>query len=195
MQTPHRFEVGRSGGGLYDAGNQEKRGLGQDVGHHIKQGTGQCLRRKQADTQNQIADLTDDVVGQNALHVHLGQRPKNAQQHGQNSQNQQQFMGQSRVMAEDQRKGAEDGIHADLGQNPAKECAQPRGRLEIRSGQPEIERKDGRLGAEHKQEDQGQNRQRRVHLPGHGLNFIGQVGHIEGAHRPVQHRQADEKKG
>ena len=94
LQTTHRFEVGRTGGFLHNAGNQEERGLRQDVGHHIKEGASQCLRRQQADAQNQIADLTDDVVGQNALHVHLGQRSKNAQEHGQGSQNQQQFMGQ-----------------------------------------------------------------------------------------------------
>ncbi len=155
--------------------------------------SGQRQRREQPQPQQEVADLADDVEGQQAPHFHLGNRAQHAGDHRQPGQHQQQGVGVGHVLREEQGERPDQGVHADLGQQRREDRGDRQWRGVVGVRQPEEQREDGGLDPEGDQEEHGQHgdQPRLRGLP----QLHGQVGHVERPHHAVQDADRAQEQG
>ena len=91
------------------------------------------------------------------------------------------------VVGEQQRLGADDGVHADLGEQAGEDRGHRRRRRRVAVGQPEEQREDGGLDAEHDEQQHGQ--ARCAARSGSSAILVGEVGHVHRAGRRVDERE------
>ena len=135
---------------------------------------GQPGHGEQPERHHDVADLADDVEGEDPLEVLLGDGAEDADDHRQPGEDEDQGLGPA-VGGEQQRLGADDRVDADLGQQAGEDGGHRGRRGRVAVGQPEVEREQRRLDAEH---DEQQGGERRPRTP------VGQLGGCARRGRP-----------
>ena len=102
-------------GVLDQAADEEQRRLDDDVVDDGVHRAGQPGDREQPEAHDDVADLGDDVEGEDPLDVLLGDRPEHADDHRRAGDDEDQRR-RPAVGGEQQRLGADDGVDADLGE-------------------------------------------------------------------------------
>ena len=177
-------QIGRSGDALGHARHEEQVGLHDDVVDQIEDRAHQAERRVQRQPQHHVADLADDVEGQDAAEVVHRRRAQNAGDHGHHRQPQQQRMGEAHILIEDQREHADQRIDPHLGQQARKDRGHRNGRCVIGGRQPEEQREECRLDAEgHHEHHRDGGQQAGILDPAHGQM---QVCHVQRAGDAVE---------
>ena len=127
-----------------DAADQEESRFGENDMGQVKNGGGQGQLTAQADAQHQVANLADDVEGEQAAHIELGDCAKYTCDHCQGGQDENDGL-DALLGGKDEGEGAQNGVHADFGEQCPKKGGDGRGWGVVGSGQPAIERENGRF--------------------------------------------------
>ena len=142
-----------------EAGEEEEVGLDQDVVDEEEGGPRRPGRGGQGDAQQQIADLADDVEGEDAAQVPVIGRPQDAGDQGEHGQPAQGLVEEGRGRAEHLSRQAQHHIDGDLGQQPAHQGQERRGQGVVTGRQPGEEGKGAGLeqhGQQQHDNEQGQ---------------------------------------
>ena len=180
-------QVGAAADALGDARDKEQVGLHDDVVNEVEDRPHKPERREERKPQHHVADLADDVEGQDAAEIVHRRSAQNARDHRRHRQPQQDRVGEGHVLIEDQREAADQRIDAHLGQQPGEDRRDRDRRRVIRGRQPEEQREQRRLDPEGHHEHHGDRGQQAgvFHLA-HGQV---QVRHVQRAGDAV--KQAD----
>ena len=140
-----------------------------------------------------VADLADDVEGEDLSHVGLGHRPEDPRHHREACDGEDERAREAGVAVEDERQDADERVDADLRQEAGEEGGdRHRGRV-VRGGEPEEKGEGGGLDAEGDEEERRHDA--REALRRKGADRDRGVGHVERPDRPVEEPRPGEEEG
>ncbi len=175
-EAAHLADVPLVGGVDDDAGAEEKAGLGQAVHEDEEERAGDAGRVGHAEAEEDIADLADRRVGQDALEVVLhGGRARGDEARKDDEDRDGLLPAGRELEAVDEEAG--EGVDADLDQDGGVEQGRDRRRGDAGVREPRVERHRGRL-REHAEEDEEDGRAGDGRAP-HGRDVEGVRGAVD----------------
>ena len=164
-QAAEMLHVALAGRGQHRAGAEEQQALEHRVVEDVEQRRGQRQRRggvqavgderqRQAEADEDDADVLHRVVGEQALQVMLHQRVEHAEHGGDAAQHQHDHAGPPARHAQQVEHDADEAVDRDLGHHAAHQRGDVAGRGGMRERQPDMQRHDAgfRSGADQRQD-------------------------------------------
>ena len=178
---------------LDQPGDEEQRGLHDDVVNDVEDRAGNSGEREQREPEDHVADVADDVERQHPPQVVLGECSEHADDHREPGEHEQQ-RSLPGVRREHERLRADDRVHPDLGEQPGEDRRDRSGCGGIAVGQPEEQREEPGLDAEHEDQQQREPGRHAGRQLGHPL---GELRHVHRAGGRVDHceRRDEERRG
>ena len=191
--------VDRSEPVQHDPGAQEQGRLDQAVTDHVDGGAGQAERREQADADQEHARVADGGEGQQPLDVPLAEAEQRAHHGRQHAQGQEHVRNRGPVperLAEHRPVDPGDPVQAEFHHHAGEQHADRRRRHRVRVREPEMERHDGTLDQQARDDQQERYRHQpvgrvtadvhadlgHVERPGAGVDQADAAQHQVGAH-------------
>ncbi len=188
---PEVLQDARSGLVLDDPRHQKERTVDQNDMHQEKDRAGQAGAGKQAEAEQEDADMADHLVGEQVAQIFLADGADGPGQHGEGGEDEKQHLP---VAVRQVKQGEEthQGIDADFGQQGGEQRRRRRRGGGIGGRQPGEEGEQGRLDAESGEKQAGGERQGKVGI------FAGkarQVGEIKRPRHPVEQADRGQQQG
>ncbi|MBG9885185.1 hypothetical protein ABE10_01000, partial [Bacillus toyonensis] len=187
-QPFHAQDRRAPGPALDEPHREEQGGLHDDVVDDVVDGGADRGRGRDREPEHHVADMAHEGERQDPLQLRLGHGSENADDHGRERDDHQQRV--DAVRGEELRLGADEGVHADLREQPREHRGDRGGGGGIRVRQPERDREDRRLDPERDHQEQMQHELRVLRDLAHPHRDLS---HVDGAEGPVDHRDRREE--
>ena len=178
---------------MHPSGHQKSIGLRQHIVYQKKDGGGQGSLGKEAQRNDHIAHLGDDVEGQDFSKIVLRGGGHNANNHRKGAHPKDYLLPKACIVVQKEGVETNEGIDADFGQETCKQGRYCRGRGVVRGGQPKEEGEECSFNSKTYKNEY----ERRIEYgqigPGQ-LHFLRQVGQVERAQFAVEQTDSCNKK-